>query len=95
MPAIRPEDISNRIRLTYEFRAAMRAFIPEDSTVDSVLAAVIDEVSPHKHGIGAISSQHDLFAWADKLLSLSAISVLVCGVVAFIHLKAIKVSVFR
>jgi hypothetical protein len=68
MPAIRPEAISNLIRLAYEARAAMARFVPEDRAVDPVLAAVIDEDSPDEEGISSFGSEHNLFSGPDELV---------------------------
>lgn len=53
MPAIRPEAISNRIRLTYKVRAATCFLVAEGGAVDAVLPltgsdvdAVIFELPP-------------------------------------------------
>lgn len=95
MPAIRPEAISNRVRLSYEIRAAIARLVAEDRAVDSVLPAIVDEDSPHEHGIGALSSQHNLLAWTDELIIVagSAVGVSVSRVVAFIEFGAVNVAV--
>lgn len=95
MPAIRPEDISNLIRLTYELRALMARLIPEDGTVDAGLAAVVDEDAPNEEGIGALGSEHNLFPWSDELFPRPSIGVSVTGVVALVELNAIEVAVFH
>jgi len=77
MPAIRPEAISNLIRLAYEARAAAARFVPEDRAVDPVLSTVIDENAPDEEGIGMLGSEHNLFAGTNELVfgSLSAVCV--------------------
>ena len=40
----------------------MRALIPEDRAVDAFLPAVVDEPSPHKAGVAALSAQHEFVA---------------------------------
>jgi hypothetical protein len=93
MPAIRPEAISNRVRLSYEIRAAIRSFIAEDGTVNALLSAVVDELSPDKHGVGALGSKHDLFSWPNELSALSSVGVSVGAVMSFVQFKAITISV--
>src|SRR6266705_1761080 len=95
MPAIRPEAISNLIRLAYEARAARRSLIPKDRAVDSLLAAVVDELSPDPHGAGALSSQDDLFARPNELSALAAIRVSIGAVVALVHGEAVFIAIFR
>jgi len=75
MPLIRPEAISNRIRLSNEFGRLVLAFVSEDSTVDTLLTTVIDESSPDKDGIGSFGSEDEFFTWTDKENSLSSIGV--------------------
>jgi hypothetical protein len=77
MPAIRPEAISNLIRLSYERRTAPARLVAEDGAVDPVLSAVVDEDAPDEEGIGVLGSQHDLFARTNELVfgSLSAVGV--------------------
>ena len=74
MPQIRPEDISNRIRLANELGTAPCGLVPKDRAVDPDLAlsgplvsAVVDKLPPHEARIGRFSSKHDLFARADEL----------------------------
>jgi len=93
MPATRPEPISNRIRLAYEFAAAVPAFVSEHSAVDSALPAVIEESAPHKQRIARVCSEHNLFAWADEQSPLSAVSVLVCAVMPVVEFKAVKIAI--
>jgi hypothetical protein len=84
MPAIRPEDISNRIRLLNERRAAGAAFVSEHGAVDSFLPAVVDELPPDEQGICSLGSQDNFLSGANEQLSLSPIGVSVCGVVPLI-----------
>lgn len=95
MPAIRPERISNRVRLAYKIRALVFRLVAEDRAVDSVLTAVIDEDPPHEHGVSVLSSQHNLFAWADELIvvSLPPVLVDVSGVVPLVEFRAVKIAV--
>jgi hypothetical protein len=97
MPAMRPEDISNLIRLAYEVRAAVLRFIAEDRAVNTLLAGVVAEVSPDEEGISALGSEHDLFAGADELIAVagSPIGVSIARVVALVESDAIEVSVLR
>jgi hypothetical protein len=89
MPAIRPEAISNRIRLTYEVRGSVRAFVSEHGAVDTVLSAVVDEVAPNKEGVSALGSQDEFFAWADEQFALPSVLVLVGRIVSFIEGEAV------
>lgn len=93
MPATRPEAISNRIRLTYEARAAERPFVPEDGTVNSFLAAVIDKVPPDEHGVSWGGSEDNLLSRPDKELSQSSVGVMPAGVMSLVHLKTVQISI--
>ena len=95
MPAIRPEAISNFIRLAYEFRALVWAFVSENGAVDSSLPAVVDELPPDKQGICVGGSQDDLLTGADKLSAPASISIFVATVMTFVEGKAIFIPVFR
>jgi hypothetical protein len=77
MPAIRPEDISNLIRLTYEARAAAARLVPEDRAVDTVLPAIVFEYSPDEEGISCSGSEHDFLPGPDKLVFVTSSSVCV------------------
>ena len=92
---MRPEAISDRIRLSYEARAARRSLIPEDSTIDTILSAVVDEASPHKQSVRSQGSEHNLFARPDELGTLAAIGVSIGAVMPLIHREAVFVAVFR
>ena len=93
MPATRPEAISNRIRLAYEFAAEVSAFIAEHGAVDALLAAVVFESSPREHGVSFGCTEDNLFTWTDEQVPTSSVLVLVSGVMSFIEFKAIKVTV--
>lgn len=93
MPAIRPEAISNRIRLAYEFATKVWAFVSENGAVDSALAAVINEPSPSEQGICVDGSENDFFTGADENFSFSAIRILVAAVMPLIEFKAVNVSI--
>ncbi len=94
MPAMRPQAISNRIRLSNEVAAPVLALVSEDGAVDSVLPAVINELSPYEHGVSAGCSKDDLLSRANEEFPLSPILVLIGRVVTFIEFKAVNVSVF-
>ena len=65
---MRPEDISNLIRLPNEATGPMRGLVAEHGAVDpSPVPAVVDELSPSEHGVGSLGSQDDLLSGADKL----------------------------
>lgn len=95
MPAIRPERISNCVRLAYEIRAAVLRLIAEDRAIDAVLSAIVDEDTPDEERISALGSEHDLFTGADELVAVagSPIGVSIARVVALVESDAIDVSV--
>lgn len=93
MPAIRPEAISNRIRLTYEFRALIWAFVPEHGTVDSLLAAVINELAPSEYGVCSLCSEQDLFSGSEHFLTLASVRISVAAIMPLIEFNAVKVSI--
>lgn len=95
MPQIRPEAISNRVRLAYEVRAAVRGLISEKGAVDAGLPAIVGESSPRKAGVSAVGSQHNFFAGAAKEFAHSAVCVSVGGVVPLIEFQAVNVAVLR
>ncbi len=95
MPATRPEAISNRIRLAYEFAAEVSAFIAEHCTVDALLATVVFESSPYEHGVSFGGTEDDLFPWPGEQDPASSVFVLISRVVSFIEFKAIKVTILR
>lgn len=101
MPAMRPEAISNRVRLSNEVRAAMRRLVAEDCAVDAQLAfsgalvnTVVDELAPDEAGVTSLGSEHDLFTWSNKQFSPSPVFVLIGRVVSFIQFKAVFVAIF-
>src|SRR5262245_31255257 len=102
MPAMRPEAISNCIRLANECGAAPAAFVAERGAVDAVLpfsgalvSAIVNELAPDEEGIAVERAEHDLFARADELPSSAAVSIAVGGIVALIHLQASSIAVAR
>jgi hypothetical protein len=95
MPAIRPEASSNRIRLSNEFGAAVLGLVSEDGAVDSLLSAIVNELSPNKHSVGVLGSQDDLFARADELRASLLAWLAQPTVVASVEREAIGVSVAR
>lgn len=95
MPAIRPEAISNLVRLSYEFAASVLAFVPEHRAIDSALSTVVDEPPPHEHGISVFGSQHNLFTRSDEQLAFAPVRVAVCAVMPLVEFKAITVSILR
>ena len=95
MPAISPEAISNLVRLANESAALDRRLVPEHGAVDSLLAAVVDEISPDEDRVASLAAQHDFLARPNEQLSLSAVRVAVGAVVPFVEFKAVKVSVLR
>jgi hypothetical protein len=103
MPAIRPERISNCIRLANEVRTKVAGLIAEGGTVDSFLSppgslvdAVINEFSPHKEGVSGFGAEDEFGSRADEQFSFSPKWALgVCAVVPLIEVQAIKVAILR
>jgi hypothetical protein len=93
MPLTRPEAISDLIRLAYEVRAAMRGFVAEDGAVDSLLPAVVDELSPDEHRVSAFSSEYHLSPRAREKSGPASVAVSVPGIVALIEFEAVKVAI--
>lgn len=93
MPAMRPEAVSNAIRLAYEFAAAMRSLIPKDSAVDSLLPAVVLELPPDEHGASSLCAQDNLFSWSDELSLSASVRVGSSAVVPLVHCETVKVSI--
>lgn len=53
----------------------MRGFVAEDTTVNALLPAVVDELAPRENGVASLGAQDDFFAGADELFSRAAICV--------------------
>lgn len=84
MPATRPEAISNRIRLTYEGAGSVRAFVSEYGAIDSVLSAVIDELSPHEEGVSCAGAEYNFLAGPHEQFCVPPICIDVSRIVALI-----------
>lgn len=100
MPAIRPDAISNCIRLANEVRAADFAFVAKDRAVDaglsfpgSLVNAVVNEVTPHEAGVGTLSSKDDFLSRPDEQFSFASIFVVVGRVVSLIEINAVSVAI--
>ena len=100
MPQIRPDAISNCIRLANEVAALVRSLIPERRTIDSRLPDAcslvdtgVDKESPNKKSIPCRCPQCDVFSWSNELLGSSSIFVLVTRVMSFIKFSASRVAV--
>jgi hypothetical protein len=93
MPAIRPEDISNAIRLPNEVTGPMRGLVAEYGAIDSGLAAIVDKLSPDEDGICALGSKDNLFTWTDELPQLSGFSI--GRIMPLEQFEAVKVAVAR
>lgn len=93
MPAIRPEAISNRIRLAYEFRALMRGFVAENRAVDPALAAGIEEPSPDEKRIGRLCAEDDFLARSGEDPAPPAVAVLTGRVVPLVEREAVTVAI--
>lgn len=92
MPAIRPDAISNLIRLAYETRAEIARLVAERRAVDTLLAGVIVEVSPDPEGIGVLRAQDELLAGTDELPLPPAIGVPSAAVMPFVECEAGNVA---
>lgn len=95
MPLTNPDEISNGVSLSHKLRGFDRAFVPENSAINSLLSAIVNEASPNENSIGCAGSKEDDFAWSDTLLTLSAVRVSVSRVVSLVHGEAGFISVLR
>ncbi len=97
MPLTRPRAISNGVSLSDKLGRLITSwgFISEHGAVDSLLPAVVDELSPNKHGVSVAGSEHDVLAGADELTSLSSVSVVIARIVPFIEFETGQIAVFR
>jgi len=102
MPLIRPDAISDRIRLSDKFRTEMAALVAEGSAVDAHLSlagsgvdAVIEEAAPDEEGVTVEGPQDKFLSWPDEQQSLSSVAVVADRVVAFVHREAVTVTVLR
>jgi hypothetical protein len=75
MPAMRPADISDRIRLSNKARAEVRRLVTEDGAADTLLSGVIVELAPREHGVASLGAQHELLSGADEQAAGSAIGI--------------------
>ena len=94
MPAIRPEAVSNFIRLSYEVAAAVVAFVSEHGAVDALLSAIVDELSPHKARISYFGTKYNFLARADEQFTFAPVLIVVCAVVSFVQRQTIYIAVF-
>jgi hypothetical protein len=93
MPAMRPEAVSNCVRLAYEFAAKVRAFVTEDSAVDALLSTVIYEFSPGETCVTLLGPEDYFLPRADEELPLLLTFTVIGRVVALIHSKAGLIAV--
>jgi hypothetical protein len=95
MPFTRPRAISNGVSLSDKVATAVSPwrFVSEDGAVDANLAAIVDELSPNKHGVSVPGSEHDVLAGADKLAALSPVLVVIAAVMPLIEFEARPVAV--
>ena len=100
MPAIRPEAISNRIRLTYEVGTAVSALVPERGTVDALLSfacalvnRVIEKLPPHEERIPCKRPKDNVFAWTDELRLPPPICIHPPRVVPFVKRETCPIAV--
>ena len=71
----------------------MRAFIAEHCAVDSLLAAIVDELSPDETGIGIFGSQDNLLARSDKELDDAPIGVRPSRIVSIVERETVTVAI--
>jgi hypothetical protein len=87
MPFTRPAEISDGVSLSDKVGRAEAAFVSEDGAVDALLAGIINELSPNKHGISVSGSEHDMLAGSDKLAALSSVSIIIAAVMPLVEFK--------
>jgi hypothetical protein len=85
MPFTRPAEISNGVSLSDKVGRAEAAFVPEHGAIDALLAGIIDELSPNKHGVSVSGSEHDMLTGSDKLTALSSVSVFIAAVMPLVE----------
>ncbi len=102
MPAIRPEVISNRIRLTYELGALDVALVAEHGAVNPGLSlagsgvdAVINELPPHPTCQAVERPKHDMLAGAYELTTDAAVCVPTRRIMPLVEREACPVPVLR
>jgi hypothetical protein len=88
MPFTRPAEISNGVSLSDKVGREDSAFVSEHGAIDALLSAVVDELSPNKHGVSVAGSEHDMLAGSDKLAALSSVSIIIATVVPFVEFEA-------
>ena len=96
MPFTRPRKISNGVSLSDKVRREIASwgFVSKDGTIDAALSAIVDELPPNKHGVSVSGSEHDMLTGADKLTSLSSVSVVIAAIMPFIEFEATAVPIF-
>lgn len=87
--------ISDRVSLSDKLGRKDWPFIAKDGAVDTLLSAVIDELSPNKHGITASGSEDNLLSWSDELDLAPAVLVLAARIVSLVHGEACSVAFLR
>jgi hypothetical protein len=100
MPAIRPADISNRIRLTNEVGTPDRSFVPKCGAVDALLplsgalvSAVIHEPSPDEETIPGFGAEDEFFSGANELRDPTLPASLKTWVVPLRQFEAVFVAI--
>jgi len=88
MPLTRPAEISDGVSLSDKVGRSELAFVSEHGAVDALLAGIIDELSPNKHGVSVSGSEHDVLAGTNKLTALSSVSVFIATVMPLVELQA-------
>ena len=85
MPFTRPAEISNGVSLSDKVGRSEAAFVSEYGTVDALLAAIVDELPPNKHGVSVSGSQNDVFSGSNKLTALSSVFVVITRIMPLIE----------
>jgi hypothetical protein len=94
MPLTRPAEISDKVSLSDKVGGAVRAFVTEDSAVDTSLTGGVDEFAPHEEGVASPGAQDDFLPRSGKELSSASVFVVICGVMSFIELQTGPVAIF-
>lgn len=85
--------ISDCISLSDKLARPVPTFVSEDGAVDAGLSAVVDELSPNKHGVSVTGSEDDFFARTRKDFLPSAICIPTARVVPLVEFEAGGVAI--
>ena len=85
MPFTRPAEISNGVSLSDKVGRSEAAFVSEHGAVDALLAGIVDELPPNKHGVSVSGPQNDVFSGSNKLTALSSVSIVITTVMPLVE----------